>query len=133
MKGSTCCLSAQVCSFTLLLADVSLTIPLSLSPAAPVNMAGPSSSTLKELQEQLDKFCRLAAEELSKEKHCNDQKVVLYREQAKIAGAEIDRQTSGEVQHHGSVLCCQVPLASGSTGLISMHTPAIVSTASWKP
>ena len=76
-------------------------------------MAGPSSSTLSELQEQLDKFRRLAAKELSKEAACNGELVALYQKERELLRAEIDRQTSGEGQHHGSALCCQAPLTSG--------------------
>ena len=102
-----------MCSFTSLLADVSLITPLFLSPVAPVNMVGPSSSTLNELQEQLDKFNKLAAQEFSKDGDCNEARVALLQREREILLAQIDRQTSGEIQHHGSVLCCQVPLASG--------------------
>ena len=52
-----------MCSFTSLSADHSSFL---LSPAAPVNMAKSSSSTLNELQEELDNFRRLAAAELRK-------------------------------------------------------------------
>ena len=68
-----------------------------LSPAAPVNMAKSSSSTLTELQEELDDFCRLATAELCKGEGRNKDLVTQLQEQAKIAGAEIDRQKSGEV------------------------------------
>ena len=119
--------------FTSLLADVSLTTPLSLSPAAPVNMAGPSSSTFKELQEQLNELNKLAFQELRKGAGHDKDLVVRYERRVDSLVAQLDRQTAGEVQHHGSVLCCRAPFASGSTSLISMHTPAIVGRASWEP
>ena len=67
-------------------------------------MAGPSSSTLSELQEQLDKFRRLAAKELSKEAACNGELVALYQKERELLRAEIDRQTPGDVPSHVSVL-----------------------------
>ena len=70
-------------------------------------------STLNELQEQLAKFRRLADEELSKGAGRDKDLVAQLHKERELLGAEIDRQTSGEVQHHGSVLCCQAPLASG--------------------
>ena len=54
-------------------------------------MAGPSLSTLNELQEQLDKFRRLASVELSKEEHCNEKLVARYQNQAEYAERESDR------------------------------------------
>ena len=70
---------------------------LSLLPAAPVTMTAPSSSTLKEIQEQLDKFRRLAAEELGKQL-VNDTRVAQYQKQADILLALI-HQASGELQN----------------------------------
>ena len=116
--------------FITLLADVSLTNPLSLSPAAPVNMSGSSSSTL---QEQLDKLNDIAFTELCKGDKRNKGLVQDVQRQLKFLEAQISRQTSGKAQHCGSVLCCTLSLASGSTCLISMHTHAIVRRASWKP
>ena len=49
---------------------------------SPINMAASSLLTLNELQEQLDKFNRLAAEELSKQADCNGGLVALYQKQA---------------------------------------------------
>ncbi len=60
-------------------------------------MAGPSLSTLNELQEQLDKFNRLAAEELSKGADCNETRVALFQKQAENLVAQIE-QASGEAQ-----------------------------------
>ena len=90
---------------------MSLTTPLSLSPAAPVNMAGPSPS----LQEQVDKLNALTFAELCKLDNRNEGLVKDLQEQLKILEAQISRQTSGEVQHHGSVQCCQASLASSTS------------------
>ncbi len=95
-------------------------------------MAEPASSRLGELYRRLDECSRRTEEELGKQP-VNDTRVAQLQKQADILLAQIDRQTSGEVQHHGSVLCCQAPLASGSTSVISMHIHANVSRASWKP
>ena len=51
-------------------------------------MAGPSSSTLSELQEQLDKFRRLAAKELSKEAASNGELVALYQKERELLRAD---------------------------------------------
>ena len=76
-----------------------------LVACSPINMAGSSLLTLNELQEQLDKFNRLAAEELSKRADCNGGLVALYQKERDSLLAQIDRQTPGEVQHLGSALC----------------------------
>ena len=114
-------------------ADDNLTTCLSLWPTAAVSMAGPSSTSLDELKEELDKFRRLAAEELSKGKHSDDHKAALYQEQAKITAAQIDRQTSGAATLFMG-LCCVVKrhLTQAQQVSFSMHTHAIVSRASWK-
>ena len=88
---------------------MSLRTPLSLSPCSAVNMAGPSSS----LQEQVDKLNALTLAELYKGDDRNEGLVKDLQKQLEILEAQISRQTSGEVQHHGSVLCCQASLASG--------------------
>ena len=89
------CLGAQLCSFASLeTADVSLTPPLSLWPAAPV-MAGPSSSTWDRLQEQLVRLNDLVLAELSKGEHYNQGLVEAYKQEREILGAQI-RQTSGD-------------------------------------
>ncbi len=69
-------------------------------------MAGPSLSTLIELQGQLDKFNRLAAEELSKGADCNETRVAQYEKWVENLIAQIKLMPSGEVQTR-SVLCCQ--------------------------
>ena len=99
------CLSAQQWTFISLVADESLTAPPGLSFAAPVTMAGPSLSTLSELQEQLAKFRRLTDKELSKETACNVELVARYQKERELLRAEIDRQTPGDVQYHGAALC----------------------------
>ena len=76
-------------------------------------MAGPSLLPLNELQEQVDKFNRLAAKELDKGEACSESRVALLQKERELLLAQIDWQTSGEVQLHEPVLCCQAPLASG--------------------
>ena len=83
---------------------------MSLSPAAPVSMAGPSSSTI---QGQLDKLNELSFAELCKGDNRSEGLVAQLQRERELLLAQIDRQTLGEVQHHGSVLCCQAPLTSG--------------------
>ena len=75
-------------------------------------MAGPSS-TVDELQQQLDEYNTLAEMELRKGAQRDLGLLGDLQREREILLAQIDRQTSGEVQHHGSVLCCQAPLASG--------------------
>ena len=93
-----------MCCFTSLLADVSLTTPWSLLPAAPVNTAGPSLSKLEQLQERLDLFHTLAAEEIGKGADCNHARVAMLQKERKLLQRDIDRHSSGEIQHHRSVL-----------------------------
>ena len=87
-------------------------------------MASPSLLTL---QEQLDKLNELTFAELCKGDNRNEGLVADLQRQLEILSAQISRQTSGEAQHHGSVLCCELSLASGSTLPIeSMHTHVII-------
>ena len=62
----------------------------------------------------MHKYNSLAEEELDKGANRDQDLVAQLQTQAQNLRAEIDLQTSGEVQHHGSVLCCQAPLASAS-------------------
>ena len=85
------------------MADV-LTTLVSLSPADPVNMAGPSSATITELQERLEKLNKLAFEELGKGARCDKGLVAVLQREREILGAQINKQASGEIQMR-SVLC----------------------------
>ena len=78
-------------------------------------MAGPSFSKMNQLQEQLDRFNSLAAEELGKGAGRDKDLVAQLQMQVQNVAAQIAqiKQTSGEVQLHESALCCQAPLASG--------------------
>ena len=60
----------------------------SLWPAAPVNMSAPSLSNLNELQEQLDKISRLAANELSNGADRIESRVALFQKQVDILIAQ---------------------------------------------
>ena len=75
-------------------------------------MAGPSLSMLIELQEQLDKFSRLATEELGKGTDCSETRVAQYKKRVENLIAQIKLMPSGELQTR-TVLCCQASLASG--------------------
>ena len=68
---------------------------------------------MDELQQQLDEYNTLAKRELRKGAQRDLGLLGDLQREREILLAQIDRQTSGEVQHHGSVLCCQAPLASG--------------------
>ena len=70
-------------------------------------MAELASSRLGELYRRLDECSRRTEEKLGKGAGRDKDLVTQYQKQADILVAQIDRQTSGEVQHHGSVLCCQ--------------------------
>ena len=121
------CLSANLCSFILLVADDSLTTPLRVLPAAPVNMAGPSLSTLDELQKQLNQLNELVIAEFRKGANRDEGLVAELRQEKNSLVAQLDRHTSGEVQHHVSVLS-----SITCPRLKSMHTHEVVSWASWK-
>ena len=59
-------------------------------------MAGSPLSTLNELQGQLDKFRKLAAEELSKGAGRDKDLVAQLQRERELLLAQIDRQTSGD-------------------------------------
>ena len=81
-------------------AHESLTTPLSSLPAACVNMAGPSSSTLDELQKQLNELNRLVIDELRKGTNRDEDLVAELRQERTSLVAQIAqiKQVSGEVQ-----------------------------------
>ena len=89
-------------------------------------MAGPSSSFLDDLQKQLIELNGLVIDELRKGANRNEDLLTDLRQEKKSLDAQIERHASGEVEHHGSVLCCQASLAPGLCCFISMHTHVIV-------
>ena len=74
-------------------------------------MAGPSSSRLDELQQQLDEYNTLATKEFHKGAQRDKGLVADLQREREILLAQIERP--GEVQYHLSVLCCQASLAVG--------------------
>ena len=79
-----------------------------------IDMEGPSSSTLDDLRRQLHKYNRLVDEELDKVEGRDQVLVAQYEKRVENLIAQINL-ASGEVQHHGSLLCCQASLAPGSS------------------
>ena len=86
----------------LLAADDSLTAPRFVLPVVPVNMAGPSSSSMNEIQEQLKELNRLTIGELRKGADRDKDLVAELQKQSEILGAQMQWQMSGGVQHHRS-------------------------------
>ena len=113
-----------------LVADKSLTTPHFLSFAAPVTLAEPSSTALDELRRQLLESSRLAEKELDKGAGPDKDLVAQLQKERDFLGADIDRQSSGELQ-----LCEGCAVRSCTTCLrlaafISMHTDVVVTRAS---
>lgn len=75
---------------------MNLTTLLSLWPAAPVKMAGPSPSQLDQLKQQLDRVTRLAGEELCKGARRDEDLVTQLQMQAETLTAQIKLIPSGE-------------------------------------
>ena len=70
-------------------------------PAAPVRLGGPvNPPSLTSLQERLNRFNRLAAEELVKGADCDEDLVAQLQARARQLIAPIDRQETGEGQCH---------------------------------
>ena len=95
-----------------------------------VDMEGPCSSTLKEIQEQLNELNRLAEEELDKGRGRNQALVAQYERRAERLIAQMKLLPPGEVQMRSvlsSIACLRLHI------LTSMHTQVIVTRASCQP
>ena len=83
----------------MLLADESLTIPLSLQPTEP-------------WQRHVSQYNSMAEEELDKGAGRDEDLVAQLQTERKLL-QKINRQISGEIQRHGSVLWYEASIASG--------------------
>ena len=92
-----------------------------------VDMEGPCSSTVNEIQEQLNELHRLAEEELDKGKGRNEALVAQYERRADRLFAQMKLMPPGEVQMRSvlsSIACLRLHIPT------SMHTHVIVTRAS---